>query len=317
MRCCRAIVAALFLAFIPVGILAAPAGLAWDLVMRVAPNAGESSPQPGSFDDDFTAAASVAPLLPPGAPSGGGAGDQAAQTMAIGQSMGRMAQMMQSGVAMRQYVAGSKIRTDMLAMQTAMIFDCSARTLTFLDLNHKTYRVTSLNHSSGSSQRGALSTPNPSEGSSRVAMTIDNVSLGQRQVSGLPSDGFRSTMTMTSTGSSGQSRTQNMTMTGYYSNYPDPSGTCAGDATARTPGRGGADMMSGYAQLMRVLASASTDPRYSLKQSGPPLPLGKLALYEAITYAGAPTFLIERGHVRPVDASDPVFSVPPGFTLQQ
>ncbi|MGB6645967.1 MAG: hypothetical protein WBE35_13125, partial [Candidatus Cybelea sp.] len=77
---------------------------------------------------------------------------------------------------------------------------------------------------------------------------------------------------------------------------------------------------AGYMSAMRALASAGGDPRFSVSQSGPRLPLGRLPMYDAMTLGmqgqGA-TFVTERGNVRSIDAKDPIFSVPEGFTQQQ
>ena len=53
-------------------------------------------------------------------------------------------QMMQTGLAEKHYVAGSKERTDEVVMQTATITDCVARTITTLNFRDKTYRVVSM-----------------------------------------------------------------------------------------------------------------------------------------------------------------------------
>jgi hypothetical protein len=89
---------------------AAPNGLAWDSVSKLAMNTDPSSLQPGSFDDDYSAAAAAQPP----APGGGGLFGQFKQGIANAQSA---AQMMQTGMAQKHYVAGSKERTDLVAMR--------------------------------------------------------------------------------------------------------------------------------------------------------------------------------------------------------
>jgi hypothetical protein len=294
-------------------------GLAWDSVTKIMMGAQQSSPQPGSFENDFSAASAVQ-LPAPAATSDGGMFGQIAARMAAGQTAAQMMQMLQSGMAMRQYVAGSKVRTDMLALQTAMIFDCSARTLTMLNLRDKTYRVTSIDRSPGPNSTNGNTPAASGNPGTRIAMTVNNTALGARDFSGLPTNGFHSNVTMTETSSSGQSHTQTMDLTSYYSSYANPAEACAREAASAPAAGRGSNVMSGYAQLMRVLGSAGSDPRFSIRQSGPPLPLGKLAMYEAVTYGapgGSATFVTERGHVRPIDSNDPVFSIPAGFTQQQ
>jgi hypothetical protein len=80
-------------------------------------------------------------------------------------------------------------------------------------------------------------------------------------------------------------------------------------------------MTGGYARFMRALSQAGLSSRVSLKQSGPPLPRGKLAMYEAATIGGGQrggaTFVTERGNVRSISPNDPIFSVPGDFTREQ
>ncbi len=127
---------------------AAPNGLAWDSVSKLAMNTDPSSPQPGSFDDDYSAAAAA---QPPG-PGGGGLFGQFKQSIANAQNV---AQMMQIGMAQKHYVAGSKERTDLVAMQSATITDCVARTITTLNLRNKTYRVVSMDQPTAASSAGS------------------------------------------------------------------------------------------------------------------------------------------------------------------
>jgi hypothetical protein len=106
---------------------------------------------------------------------------------------------------------------------------------------------------------------------------------------------------------------------GYYSTYADPSGTCSHIGAGMAGGARGMEMMAGYGRLMRALAT-SGDPRLRITQSGPPLPLGKLAMYSAMTFTAQTrqvTMVTERGNVRPIPDSDPIFSVPSGFTQEK
>jgi len=71
---------------------------------------------------------------------------------------------------------------------------------------------------------------------------------------------------------------------------------------------------------MRALSSTSADSRFRVSQSGPPLPRGKLAMYDAFTFGTTGqgmSFVTERGNVRAIGADDPAFSIPAGFTQQQ
>jgi hypothetical protein len=315
----RNFVAVLLIAAFPLTAPAASTGLAWDSVAKIATNTDPSSLQPGSFEDDFNAAAAV---QPPDQGSGGGLFGKMKQAMAMGQAMG---QMMKTGFAERHYVAGSKERTDHLATQTATIVDCAARTIATLDLRHKTYTLVSMDQpsrpSSGGGGSGSGSHPDFNDNGTRVAITVTNTALGPRTVAGEPTQGFRSETTFTVTNASGESHTQNADIVGYYSKYANPATGCSRFAGPPMPGGNlGPGMSGGYEQLLQAFAASGTNSRFSAKQSGPRMPIGMLSMYDAIGMAGqggGVTFLLERGHVRSINADDAIFSIPADFTKQQ
>ncbi len=321
----RTVVVALFAAAVALagapGALAAPTGLAWDAVSKIAMNADAATLSPGDFDQDFAQASNVEP--PPDSSSGGFMAKMG-QAMAMGRHMQAL---MQNGFAEKHYVAGSKERTDQVAEQTATIVDCAARTITKLDLRRKTYTVTSMDQSSAAGSSGGSSAPEPraSDDGTRLAITIANTTLGSRDVSGLPANGYRSEITFTETKPSGESHTQNGNLVGYYSNYANPVPSCG--SFGEPAGAQGANgrfsaMTAGFSRLMRAMSAVGNDSRFSLKQSGPPLPRSKMALYEAATFGAgdrgaAGTFLTERGHVRAISENDPAFTIPSDFTRGQ
>lgn len=296
---------------LPLAVSPAPAGLAYDSVTKIAMGGDASSQQPGDFDKDFAAAAAV--QMPQH--TGGGIFSQIAQAEAMGKSA---QQMMQTGFAERRYVAGTKERTDNLSMQTATIVDCAARTITRLDLRKKTYKTTSMDQPSSSEGEGGGAGGGMRDNGERVAVTVKNTALGSRDIGGQPTSGYRSDITVTETSASGDTQTQNGNMVGYYSSYANPVPNCS---RAGAPAGQGMPMMANFAQLMRALASTGNDQRFTVKQSGPPLPLGKLTMFSVTTFTGGKgsglTFVAERGNVRSISASDPIFSIPSDFTQQQ
>ncbi len=306
------LVALLTLAASPLAASAAPNGLAWDSVNKLLTNTNPASLQPGSFDADYAAAAAVQ------APESGSGGIFGGVKQAM--AMGKMAQqMMTTGIAQRHYVAGSKERTDDLYRQTASIVDCNARTITTLDLRHKTYRIASMDEPAAQSP-GASAGPQSesADNGTRIALSVANTALGSRDVGGQPTNGFRSAVTITETNSSNQSSSQNVELFAYFSAYAIPAPACSrlGIAGGQGPRVGG----YAIAGLMNALFSGGHDSRFSIKQSGPSLPLGKLAMYDALTLgaqANGNTIVSERGNVRPIAADDPVFGIPSGFTQQQ
>lgn len=294
----------------PLTALSAPSGLAWDSVTKMAMNADASTLQPGSFSDDFATAS--APQSQPGGMFG----------KLLSGNVGNIQAMMHNGFAERHYIAGSKDRTDQVSMGKAQIVDCDARTITTLDLNKKTYRVSSMDQPSSNGSGGSGSSGGGfKDDGTKVAISVKNTSLGARQVSGEQTNGYSSLMTFTETRPSGESQTQNGTLVGFYTGFKNPAPLCTrgayGASGMQMPGVGG---MASMGRLMMALRSAGMDKRFSITQSGPSLPLGSFAMYQAMSFdhsGQSVAFISERGNVRPIDESDPAFSVPSDFTQEK
>lgn len=296
-------------------------GLAWDSVTKFMQAPDPSALAPGTFDSDYATASKVQLETT----TGGGLFAAIKQAEAMGSSM---QQLMRNGIAERHYVAGSKERTDQVAYQTATIVDCDARTITHLDLRAKTYRVTSMDSSTTSPNMNAnpagapAQQPRPTDNNTKVAIALANTALGSLAVEGQPTNGFRSDMKLTETNQKGASQTLNAQLVGYYTSRPNPEPACSRMGPApKGNAMGAAAMMTAATHFKQALASAGTDRRVSLSQSGPPLPAGNLSMYDAVTLTGGgrggATFVTERGNLRPIDPNDPVFSVPSDFTQQQ
>ena len=295
-------------------------GLAWDAVTKFVTSGDTSSLQPGTFTSDFQTASQ-----PP--PSHGGMFAKIQNA-----AEGAMASF-KNGTAERHYVAGSKTRIDMVALQTATIVDCSARTLTTLDLKAKTYHVTSLDHpSTPSTSGGGPSGPEPraTDDGSKVALSVTTKSLGPKQIDAVNTNGYSSDMKVTVTKPGQTPQTSEMTTTGYYTGTPMPSASCRepGEVTSQqhagmSGGQMGGAMLANYAAAMRALHDSKGNPRFTVSASGPTLPIGTLSLWDLVTFPGQGSseghsfsLLTERGNVRTVTDSDPIFSVPSDFTQQ-
>ena len=299
---------------------AATSGWAWDSVTKIMRNADASTLQPGSFDADYAKAASVQPTSDS---SGGSVFSKINQAMTMAKHMQAL---IESGFAERHYVAGSKERTDNVSEQTAVLVDCAARTITSLDLRKKTYRVVSMDQpaSPGAASRaGSAPEPRATDDGTRVAITIANRALGARNVNGLPTNGFSSDMSFTVTKASGESQAYNGDLVGYYSQLANPTLHCSRVASlssgqSGSSGARAAVVFGSYEQFMRALREAGSESRVSIKESGPPLPRGNLAMYEAATMGGGPgggaTFVTERGNLHQISANDPISSVPTDYT---
>jgi hypothetical protein len=313
------IAAAALIAGAPLCASADSGGLAFDSVVKF-DMSGSPAQAPGAFQSDYDAAAAAQP-----APQHGGLlGNLAGKAMGGAQ---QAMMMMQTGTAERHYVAGSKERLEMPALQTAIITDCAARTRTYLNLAKKTYRIESLDAPhAASGEQGHARAPEPepaaTDDGTKVALAIASKSLGSMSIVGLPTNGYESTTQMTVTKPTGEAQSSNIDMTAYYSAYATPYAACAAQSAM---GRGrGMPMMANLALLRSAMAAHSGDSRFSMTATGPKVPLGKLALFETVTMHGAQqeaqgrafAVMTERGNVRTIDAGDPVFSVPSDFTKE-
>jgi hypothetical protein len=298
----------------------AASGLAYGSVMKFEAGSGGTPPTPGTYRTDFdTAATPAAGGSTPHMPFGLG------HMMARAQSA--MA-MFQNGIAEKHYIGTNRERIDQVAAQTADITDCTARTITHLDLAKKTYSVVSLDGPaatappSGGGHRSAPG-PAPTDDGTRVTMTVSTRALGLLTIDGVATNGYETKITMTATNAAGESHTQNMLMTAYYAALEEPHFACAergmGPAIAAGPG---AASLASLAMAMRALRTPAGDSRFTVTSSGPALPTGKLAMWQNVTmsateqgHSGSIDIVTERGDLRaPLPDSDPVFSVPPDFT---
>jgi hypothetical protein len=288
----------------------AASGLAYDSVTKILVGGDPSSQQPGTFDADFKTASEVTP-----APTGGLFG----QTRAAAENAMNI---MHNGTAERHYIAGSKDRTDNVAMQTATIVDCGARTLTSLNLKDKTYRVTSLDQpSSSGAPSGAPGQAHPAtDDGSKLALTLTTKALGPKQIDGKTTNGYSSDMQVTITKPGNGPSSYDMAISAYYTGMSEPAAACPGSLSAASaPGapQSGA-MMANYAMAMSALRDAKGNPRITVSSSGPALPVDKFSLWDLVTFSRGQNFSIlsERGNVHSISDTDPIFSVPIDFTKQ-
>lgn len=299
------------------GVDAAGAGLAYDSVTKF--NMGTADPstiQPGSFDADYKTASAVQT----GESGGGGLLGQYKKAMQMAKA-GMAA--LTNGTATRTYIAGSKEREEYPSLQTATITDCTARTITTLDLAKKTYKVVSMDQPETPSSSGPASTsstPSPiKDDGTKVSMVVTTKALGPKDVDGQPTSGYNSDIKMTATKPTGESSTSDMNVTAYYAAMARPSLNCTlGSASGPSQMRASSAQ---YALAMKAMMSHN-DPRFKVTASGPPLPAGQLAMFEVAAFSSdksegkAFAAVTERGNVRPISASDPAFSVPPDFTKE-
>ncbi len=319
LRSTLALTALAALAAVPSGALAAGSGLAYDSVMKFQTSQDGTQAAPGTFGPDFAAASAPAPS------HGGG---MFGRMMAGMQNMGAM---FEHGTAERHYYGTTKFRTDNLALGTGDITDCAARTLTHLDLNAKTYHVTSLDEPQAPPHPGhdnAAPGPAATDDGTKIAIDLTTKALGPLTVEGVATNGYSMNMKMTVTKADGESSTSNQTITAYYSNMAEPEGSCPAAHMPMAMGgmgaMGGGGMRGGAAMAQMMLAMQAInghgDSRFKVTTSGPPLPSGKLAMWQMMSMTGGDGsrggfgIVTERGNVHPVSDGDPAFGVPDGFT---
>jgi hypothetical protein len=296
----------------------AVAGTAYDSVTRfLQTGAQQTSSQPaalpGTFSADF-AQASTPPPPPQHLPFGLG------KMAAAGQAA---ASMFTNGIAEKHYVGTTKERVDSVALSTAEITDCSARTFTHLDLAAKTYTVTSLDQPQPRAPSGGHGAPGPAatDDGSKMAIAMTTRALGPMKIEGVPTNGYAMNMKVTTTKPTGETQTFDSNITAYYSGMPEPQFSCANNRAGTNQGMAGASMLQ-YKMIMSALASKG-NPRFTVASSGPSIPAGQLSMWNLMTFGtgaqsgpngGGLSIVTERGNVRPVADGDPIFSVPAGFT---
>jgi hypothetical protein len=293
----------------------AAAGTAYDSVTRFSQADNQPPPAPGSFSADF-AQASTPPPPAPHLPFGLG------KMAAAGQAA---ASMFTHGLAEKHYIGTTKERTDNVALNTADITDCVARTITHLDLAAKTYTVTSLDQSQSQVPTGGgHSAPGPAatDDGSKLAIQMTTRVLGPMKIEGVPTTGYAMAMKVTTTKPNGETQTFNTNLTAYYSGVPEPRFSCTSIGIAGSGGLAAASMMQ-YKLIMSALAARKGDSRFTVTTSGPSIPAGQMSMWDLMTLAGGAdtagrggSFSVEteRGGLHSIGDNDPIFSIPAGFT---
>jgi hypothetical protein len=237
--------------------------------------------------------------------------------------VGAMLRGLQSASAQRHYVAGSKVRTDSLATQSATIVDCAAGTSTTLDLSKKTYKTQSLETAaSPGPQVTGTPHPAPSSGGTKVGISLTSKRLGDKTIERVPTEGYSADVHLTVAQPDRAPFSTDIGTLAYFSSYALPAPVCPQSSAAALASitlAGGSPMTAGYEFLERMLNANGGDQNLNVHVSGAPLPAGKLSLFDVVTIPlplqiSQQFFVItERGNVRPVSDDDPVFSVPPDF----
>jgi hypothetical protein len=301
----------------------AAGGLAWDQVTKFSTDG--TIPDPNFTQDFQTASQPAEQPRQRGGMFGGIQNSINAATVAM--------QSFKTGIAERHYIAGSLERIDNLGQQTATITDCNARTITYLNLAKKTYRVVSMDQpeeprsvsTAGPSRPEPVRTPDDT----RMKINYTSQSLGARQLDGVATDGYKALMSVTVIKPNEAPRTMNTNLTEYVSKYEEPHQACPGRyygmGSRSTDGSGMGSMamnMQMTRQINAAMRTSTGDPRFTVTSSGPPLPKGRLDLFTAYQFEGQQSkggfaTIIERGNVHQItDGDKSIFGVPPDFTKE-
>lgn len=299
----------------------AAGGLAWDQVTKFSMDG--TIPEP-NFAQDFQTASQPPEEQPQHRGMFGGIQNS------INAAMGAM-QMFKTGIAERHYVAGSLERVDNVAQQTATITDCNARTITYLNLAKKTYRVVSMDQPQAP-QSAPQGRPQPQrerpvqDDNTRMKIAYTSQALGPKQLEGTNTDGYKATMAITVMRPGEAPQTMNTVLTEYVAGYPEPHQTCRSPRMEMGEGPG-AGPMANNMQMTQMINEAmrtpSGDPRFTITSNGPALPSGRLDMFMVYQLAGQQSngrsfaTIVERGNVRQVSDTDKsIFGVPPDFTKE-
>ncbi len=349
-----------FFTFLALAILAAaiakgtaaptgPIGLQYDEIVRVA--AGTTTPPPpGAFESDLSAVmngSQTTAAAPKPAAKKRGLGnligavltgnatevvvDSAVQKVAdnaLGGIMGSLnafRDFMQAGKLERHAFYKGWERVDDVATKTATIKKCDLHQYIELNLEKKTYRITNpaaATRSSSSSthpSNASSETPAPEQpGTAVVDFTRKGTALAAQTLNGVETSGYSNRNSLTVSQATGSCRNGSFTVvsTEYLSAMKEPRAICPLPASPRVP-----------MEPRRVVARGGCKPTFTLHNSGPVPPSGRLAMYTRLAFlpqnsneesASQFAFVTERGNVKSLTKNDiaGLFEIPAGFTKE-
>lgn len=276
-----------------------PLGVAYDLVIKdqwVDPIEYTSR----SFEEDFRAASEAE-----GSPIG------LSRTLAT------------TGIAERHYLTSSKKRIDNVTLRKAAILDCSARTVTLLDLVAGTYAIHSINQPSPSPlpalPKGAFDPNNPAN--TKLSDSSETTALGSRTFDDTTTEGYRSDETFTFEIPRVNLQVWKLKAIRFYTKTVIPRLDCDNSRPARAwMAQVETSQLYAVSSLARMHALDPSDPSVKIISRGVTLPDDRLPLLEAARLGmesdgtnASRSLFTERGHIRTIQADDPILNIPHGF----
>jgi hypothetical protein len=210
------------------------------------------------------------------------------------------------------------LRTDYPTLQTATISKCAEHEFITLDLAKKTYTMQNTqpacptNATMPGGQSGAQ-TQNLEPGTADTTLSATRTDLGPLTIDSIPTTGFDSAMSMSTTNATGSCRdgSFSLQMERYISRISIPRSYCPISRSRLMENPGNAAVRGGCKPTMHTNGSVSgmADP-------------DTLVMYSKINMGGAEgrggnfAMVIERGNVKWLSGSDAdaLFAVPAGFT---
>jgi hypothetical protein len=226
-----------------------------------------------------------------------------------------------TGVAERHYLTSSKERVDNLTLGTAAILDCSARTITRLDLLAKTYAVQSYSEPSPAPSRPTTPFAPSDNGGTELSFVSETKALGTRNFGNIATDGYRIDEIFSFEIPRINLQVHKLEALRFYTQTVLPRLDCSGSRRARllmSP----VETSRGYKDFSVLNEINRNDPSVKITRRGPAMPDERLALVEIARtemqsdgYTVSVATTIERGHIRPILPIDSIFDIPSDFAL--
>ncbi len=231
---------------------------------------------------------------------------------------------MQAGKLERHAFYKGWERVDDVVAHTATIKKCDLNRYIELNLDKKTYRITdatprTTSTSTTHAPTASTETPAPEQpGTAVVDFTRKGTVVGAQTLNGIETTGYSDRNSLTVSQATGSCHNGSFTVvsTQYVSALKQPRAICPLPASPRVP-----------MEPRRVVARGGCKPTFTVHNSGPITPSGRLAMYTRLAIlpqnakdegTSQLAFVTERGNVKSLSKTDipGLFEVPSGFTKE-
>lgn len=305
-----------------------PLFLQYDQITRMVMGSGPA-PAPGSFSDDYANIMSQAKKMQSSASAPHGMGGMLGSMMKgkiPGMAQAQMGMMMMRyGTLSRYTFFRNWVRTDDPVMQTAVISKCDLHETIYLNLKKHTYRIERgkpgcVQAPPSTPQMPGRPTASEQPGSADMTMTSKSTPLGPKMIEGIPTNGNRSKMAMSTTNATGSCRNSSfgMDVVAYISHIGKPRQYCPLPHTGPMQ----------FSKNGATYGGCKMRIHHSGRMAGGMFNSRLLAMYRLSKMesgasnsgqGGGFGSLLERGHVDwlTLEQVKPLFEIPPGFTKER